>query len=115
MLIKSLANAKSNLSPCVAKPLRPADATHAVSTRGSWRLWLLLALGTLVSACGQKMPVYLPTAAQQQALDERQARIEARREAQRNATPEQRQATEDRLQYGRERAQQYREQQRKTD
>ena len=72
---------------------------------------LVLGLGLLLSACGQKSPVYLPTAAQQQALDERADRIKARKEALRNETPEQKATREARLEYGRQRAEEYRKSQ----
>ncbi|MDO5666706.1 MAG: lipoprotein [Alcaligenaceae bacterium] len=63
----------------------------------------------LLSACGQKTPVYLPSAAQQRALDERDARIKARKEARKNETAEQKAARQARIEYGRQRAQEFRD------
>lgn len=65
----------------------------------------------LLSACGQKMPLYLASPAQQRALDEREARIKARKEALKNETAEQKAAREARLEYGRQRAQEFRDSQ----
>lgn len=96
MLIKLFNRTKYDLEVGVATPKK-----------------LLLTLGSVVllSACGQKTPVYLPSAAQQQALDERDARIKARKEALKNETPEQKAARKARLEYGRQRAEEFRQSQ----
>lgn len=72
---------------------------------------LALALVLLLSACGQKTPVYLPSASQQRELDERDARIKARKEALKNETAEQKAARKARIEYGRQRAEDYRKSQ----
>lgn len=69
---------------------------------------LLLAATLFLVGCGQKTPLYLPSPAQQQALDEREARIKARKDARRNETAEERAAREARLEYGRQRAEEFR-------
>lgn len=75
------------------------------------KLLSVLGLAFLLSACGQKTPVYLPSAAQQQELDERDARIKARKETLKNETTEQKSARQARLEYGRQRAEEYRKSQ----
>ena len=75
------------------------------------KILLALGLAFLLSACGQKTPVYLPSAEQQRELDERDARIKARKEALKNETAEQKAAREARLEYGRQRAEEYRQSQ----
>lgn len=96
MLIKLFNRTKNVLEVGVATPKK---------------LLLVLSLAFLFSACGQKTPVYLPSAAQQQELDERDARIKARKDALRNETAEQKAARQARLEYGRQRAEEYRKSQ----
>ena len=85
------------------------DLEAGVATRK--KLLFAMTAVLLLSACGQKTPVYLPSAAQQRALDERDARIKARKEALRNETVEQKNARQARVEYGRQRAQEYRDSQ----
>ena len=75
------------------------------------KLLLVINLAFLFSACGQNTPVNLPSAAKQQELDERDARIKARKDALRNETAEQKAARQARLEYGRQRAEEYRKSQ----
>lgn len=75
------------------------------------KLFLTMVAVMLLSACGQKTPVYLPSAAQKQTLEEREARIKARKEALKNETPEQKATREARLEYGKQRAEAYRQSQ----
>ncbi|NLA51541.1 MAG: hypothetical protein GX860_05345 [Alcaligenaceae bacterium] len=75
------------------------------------KILLALGLAFLLSACGQKTPVYLPTAEQQRELDARDARIKARKEALKNETPEQKAARTARIEYGRQRAEEFRKSQ----
>lgn len=70
---------------------------------------LTLCICILLTACGQKTPVYLPTAAQQKELDDRAARIKARKQALKNETAEQKEARKARLEYGRQRAEEFRQ------
>lgn len=75
------------------------------------KLVLVIAGALLLTACGQKTPVYLPSAAQKQAIQEREARIKARKAALKHETPEQRAAREARIEYGEQRAKAYRQSQ----
>lgn len=83
------------------------DLEVGVTTRK--KLLFAMTAVLLLAACGQKTPVYLPSAAQQRALDERDARIKARKEALKNETAEQKAARQARLEYGRQRAQEFRD------
>lgn len=85
------------------------DLEAGVATRK--KLLLTAVVVVLLSACGQKMPLYLASPEQQRTLDERDARIKARKEALRNETAEQKAAREARLEYGRQRAQEFRDSQ----